>query len=120
MDAIWDWAVGQPDIEETADGSLVRTNVVVPPPKPPKQKVAMWKMKDGTRIAVKDMETSHIQNCIAMLQRSIVDPYQWGEPVGDAAHDAFEQGARQQEQMNDALRHNINIFKQELKKRGEK
>lgn len=31
----------------------------------------MWTQKDGTRIAVEDMETSHIQNCIRMLTRQI-------------------------------------------------
>lgn len=30
----------------------------------------IWRMKDGTRIAIKDMETSHIENCIKMINRS--------------------------------------------------
>ena len=31
----------------------------------------MWTQKDGTRIAVEDMESSHILNCIRMLVRQI-------------------------------------------------
>lgn len=78
----------------------------------------MWTMRDGTKIKVSKMETSHINNCIRMLERSIVDPYEWGEPQGEAARDAFMQEARQIEQRNRALMHNINIFKSELVKRS--
>lgn len=31
----------------------------------------IWTKKDGTEIRVKDMESSHIENCIRMLQRQI-------------------------------------------------
>ena len=30
----------------------------------------IWEMKDGTDIEIKDMKTSHIQNCINMLHRN--------------------------------------------------
>jgi len=30
-----------------------------------------WTTKDGKRILFKDMETSHIKNCIAMLNREM-------------------------------------------------
>ena len=30
-----------------------------------------WQCKDGTVIAIKDMSTRHIHNCIAMIKRSI-------------------------------------------------
>lgn len=30
-----------------------------------------WQCKDGTVIAIKDMSTKHIHNCIAMIKRSI-------------------------------------------------
>ena len=32
-----------------------------------------WETKDGTEIRIKDMETSHIENCIRMLQRKFKD-----------------------------------------------
>lgn len=28
-----------------------------------------WKTRDGTRLKIKDMETSHIKNCIAFIRR---------------------------------------------------
>lgn len=30
-----------------------------------------WTMRDGKNILIKDMETSHIKNCVAMLKRNI-------------------------------------------------
>lgn len=30
----------------------------------------IWRMADGTRIAIKDMRTNHINNCIKMILRS--------------------------------------------------
>lgn len=29
----------------------------------------IWVMKDGTKIKIKNMETSHIKNCVKMLER---------------------------------------------------
>lgn len=34
-----------------------------------KAEAGIWTQKDGTLIAVEDMETRHIQNCIRMLER---------------------------------------------------
>lgn len=31
----------------------------------------LWECKDGTIIAIEDMKTSHIKNCIAMIEKSI-------------------------------------------------
>lgn len=30
----------------------------------------IWRMAGGTRIAIKDMKTSHIKNCLKMIYRS--------------------------------------------------
>lgn len=32
--------------------------------------IPAWRMKDGNLIAIRDMETSHIKNCIKMIYRS--------------------------------------------------
>lgn len=32
--------------------------------------IPAWRMADGTLIAIRDMETSHIKNCIKMIYRN--------------------------------------------------
>lgn len=32
--------------------------------------IPAWRTKDGTLIAIKDMDTSHIKNCIKMIHKS--------------------------------------------------
>lgn len=32
--------------------------------------IPAWRMRDGTLIAIQDMDTSHIKNCIKMIYRS--------------------------------------------------
>ena len=34
-----------------------------------------WTTKDGTVMKLSDMTISHLQNCINMLQKQLVDPY---------------------------------------------
>lgn len=84
---------------------------------PTNKPAPIWTMKNGTKIKVSDMETSHIQNCIKMLERAlsnIPDPYQYGEPEGEMAMDAFNSGVREIEARRDALIHNIRVFNKEL------
>jgi hypothetical protein len=83
-------------------------------------KIPGWKTRDGKVIAVRDMETSHIQNCIRMLRRNIAsrpDPYAYGEPEGDAAQDAFNAGIRHDDYMEEQMRKQIEVFEKELKRR---
>lgn len=35
----------------------------------PIEDYSIWKQKDGTKIPIKDMTTSHIKNCIKMIVR---------------------------------------------------
>lgn len=37
----------------------------------------LWECKDGTIIAIEDMKTSHIKNCIAMIEKSIKTNKPW-------------------------------------------
>ena len=37
----------------------------------------LWECKDGTIIAIKDMKTNHIKNCIAMIYRSLKANKPW-------------------------------------------
>lgn len=57
----------------------------------------IWTTKDGRKLPVKDMETGHIQNALAMLKRKgfvsvkTLNIYLRGpEPRGDGAQMAFE------------------------------
>lgn len=59
----------------------------------------MWTMKNGERIAVKDMTTSHIQNCINLLKRR-------------------KELYKGQKDKLDVLEHSIKVFEKELKSRG--
>ena len=56
----------------------------------------VWKMKDGTKIKIKDMEDSHVLNAYKMLRRngwigiSELVTYLGPGPSGEVAQEAFE------------------------------
>ncbi len=85
----------------------------------------LWTTKDGREVAVPDMETSHIRNCIRMLKRKgFVAPstveavMSCSEPSGEAAQDLFFQELRA---ICRAPRtHFLDLFDIELAQRGEK
>lgn len=37
----------------------------------------VWECKDGTTVRISDMDTRHIKNCIAMIERSINNGRPW-------------------------------------------
>lgn len=81
----------------------------------------VWRTKAGVLMDIEDMETSHIQNCIRMLERKVAsrpDPYAWGEPEGDAAQDAFNSEIRHNDYLEELFLGKIKQFKRELKIRG--
>lgn len=55
----------------------------------------MWTMKDGTQILVKDMETSHIKNCMRLMERNkfraAEELLRLPMPNGEHAQDAYNQ-----------------------------
>lgn len=80
-----------------------------------------WTTKDGKTLKLRDMETSHIENCIRMLERFLAtkpDPYAYGEPDNDTmAYDAFMSEVRHNDQLEEDAIEQIAKFKQELKRR---
>ena len=71
-----------------------------------------WTTRDGTKIKLSKMESSHIRNCINLLNRSKIDPY---DVVGD---NNFSFTIYQIEQCNREIDHNIRLFEEELMSRG--
>lgn len=80
-----------------------------------------WTTRDGKRLNVMDMETSHIKNCIRMLERTI-DSYP-GEQVymGDSynAEQAVESENRLNEDKLERLQYSVRRLEAELMRRGE-
>ena len=87
----------------------------------------VWKTKDGKRLLIKDMKTSHIKNCIYLLERNHLAMLDqiisfssgfMGEMAMALAEntmlDVMENG------FEDELDDYIESFKMELEKRGEK
>ena len=62
-----------------------------------KLKPGVWKQRDGSKILMADMETSHLENCLNMLRNknfigfSELESYFSEGPSGDGAQLAFDQ-----------------------------
>jgi len=81
-----------------------------------------WTTNNGEKLRVTDMQSSHIQNCIKMLQRTIAtrpNEYAWGEPDGDMALDAFNSGIRHNDSIEQDMKNQIIVFEKVLEHRGE-
>ena len=81
-----------------------------------------WKTKDGKEIAVEDMETSHIENALALLEREgfigeeTLNFYlSTSGPSGDIAQYYFEQ--EQDQVFRSPISSFIDLFEKELMKR---
>jgi hypothetical protein len=88
-----------------------------------KNKYKKWTMKNGDKIKVKKMKTSHIINCVKLLKRNGFESYSIFSfymsckgPSGDMAQLAFEK------ELNYWIDKKptkwIDVFNKELKKRG--
>ncbi len=83
----------------------------------------IWTMRTGEKIHVENMETSHIQNALAMLKRKgfvspgTIDNYMCGiMPQGEMAQDAF--WAEFDSVLDCPVSEAIDWFEEELSKRG--
>lgn len=84
-----------------------------------------WTTKDGTKLNIKDMETSHIRNCIKMLNKlesfKAISCYEASAfSNGEIASEILEQeGNRLLEEGDDDIQDQIYVFEAELRQRGE-
>lgn len=85
---------------------------------------AIWTRRDGSKVAVADMSTPHIENALAMLKRKgAIGPstlqFYLGcaDPIGEAAQDAFN--AEFADIASRRVSEFVDIFEAELKRRCE-
>jgi len=80
-----------------------------------------WITQTGEKLKVREMETSHIENCIKMLKRALDTQPEPAVYMGDSdyASDAVDQENRHNENLAEELKSNIDSFKRELKRRKE-
>lgn len=76
-----------------------------------------WTTRDGVRLNIEDMETSHIKNCIRMLQKQIIDPWTiHGDEPKYGAGGGMDTMLHEQ---NEKFEQSIKRFERILSKRGE-
>jgi hypothetical protein len=83
-----------------------------------------WKTKDGRKLWIKDMTTSHIRNCMRLLDRSkdnaIFNVLSLPYPNGEMAQDCFDRELDELENAETADLYPVyTSFVKELEKRGE-
>uniref|UniRef100_A0A6M3IU99 Uncharacterized protein n=1 Tax=viral metagenome TaxID=1070528 RepID=A0A6M3IU99_9ZZZZ len=88
-------------------------------PTPEEDDVPTWTMRDGTRIKVADMTTSHIENALAMLRRQgAVSPKAVYRSLYSEYHsDSLDFQRECQVLFSPRLCDMVDIFKDELKRR---
>ena len=84
-------------------------------------RLRIWTCKDGKRIAIKDMETSHIRNTRAFLERKAKE-LKGREIVylGDEMFDEFERDGYDVRVYDTPIYQWLDDFEKELERRGEK
>lgn len=82
-----------------------------------------WKTKEGKILSIKKMETSHINNCIRILERNgfvsvqTLSFYLYGpKPIGDMAQLAYEQECNEIFELQPTPY--LDAFEKELKRRN--
>ena len=87
----------------------------------------VWAMRDGTKIKIKKMGISHIENCIKMLarnkERKLLQAMASGNMLqGEMAIECFDRGLESvlsgEESIDDKADEYILSFEEELRKRG--
>lgn len=76
----------------------------------------VWTTNSGAKLKLSQMTTSHIENCINMLDKLIIDTYQiHGDEPKYGAGGGMDRAMHEQ---NSEIENTIDIFKKELGKRN--
>lgn len=75
-----------------------------------------WTTKDGTKLLIKDMETSHVKNCIKMLERNRPD---FETEIDSAGEHGFNTSVWVFQEEAKKWDRRINALKKELRSRKE-
>lgn len=81
-----------------------------------------WTTKEGNKILISEMETSHIENCINMLDKQVEELLELNEDYIDASGDTdmtWNLGVYNVRSNIERKTNKVIILKEELKRRGE-